>query len=112
MSFWLGTFFFVLLECAFVAWVQLRRTTEKPLKHTLYGTAVFCCWVSWAMVYASQIHTLTAFMSCSATRGLERRLSKGVKVCKKATVTLVTPLQKSAVLISSESEPVFIQFSA
>ena len=56
-SFWLGTFLFVLLECAFVAWVQLRRTTEKPLKHTLYGTAVFCCWISWALVYASQIHT-------------------------------------------------------
>ena len=57
-SFWLGTFLFVLLECAFVAWVQLRRTTEKPLKHTLYGTAVFCCWISWALVYASQIHTV------------------------------------------------------
>jgi len=57
MSFWLGTLFFILLELVFLAWVQFRRTEEKVLKHTLYGTAVFCCYIAWAMVYASQIHT-------------------------------------------------------
>ncbi|EEH58128.1 H+-or Na+-translocating f-type, v-type and A-type ATPase superfamily [Micromonas pusilla CCMP1545] len=55
----LGTVLFLALEAAFALFVNARwRAHDRGLKHVLFAASVFCCWLMWAIVYASQMHPL------------------------------------------------------
>ncbi|KAL3150004.1 hypothetical protein ABBQ38_013359 [Trebouxia sp. C0009 RCD-2024] len=54
-----GSAFFIALEIIFWFGVQFfGPKSGKGLTHTLYATAVGCCWMLWAFVYMAQMHPL------------------------------------------------------
>ncbi|KAL0037291.1 hypothetical protein WJX79_011090 [Trebouxia sp. C0005] len=53
-----GSAFFIALEILFWFGIQFFCKGGKGLTHTLYATAVVCCWMLWAIVYMAQMHPL------------------------------------------------------
>jgi len=53
-----GTAFFIALEIVFWFGVQFFSKGSKGLTHTLFATAVICCWMMWAFVYMAQMNPL------------------------------------------------------
>jgi len=59
MSYFLGTFLFLLLEAGFYVFVNwFFRPHERQLPHLLFASSVFCCWMMWGIIYMAQMNPL------------------------------------------------------
>jgi V-type H+-transporting ATPase subunit e len=59
MGFWLGTLVFFLIQVVVTGAVNFYgKPGNKGLPHIMAFTAVFQCWLMWAIVYIAQMHPL------------------------------------------------------
>lgn len=59
MGFWLGTLVFFLIQIVVTGAVNwFAKPGNKGLTHIMAFTAVFQCWLMWAIVYMAQVNPL------------------------------------------------------
>jgi V-type H+-transporting ATPase subunit e len=59
MSFWVGTLVFLAIQALVTLGVNfLAKPGSRGLPHILGCTAVFQCWLMWAIVYIAQMNPL------------------------------------------------------
>ena len=58
MSVWFGTLVFVAIAIALTLTAPLWAKKQSGLVQTLVLTCIFCMWLSWVLVYMSQMNPL------------------------------------------------------
>ena len=59
MGFWLGTLIFVAVQLVVSLAINLlTKPGSRSMPHILGCTAVFQCWLMWAIVYLAQLNPL------------------------------------------------------
>lgn len=59
MSFWVGTLIFLAIQAVVILGINfLAKPGSRGLPHILGSTAVFQCWLMWAIVYMAQMNPL------------------------------------------------------